>query len=336
MIDGVGAGTASVRPPLIATVLLVLMPSGLQAVQASAIRIDGIVVSGPDSVARPTTNVELHRITADSGVVVDQTISGADGSFLLSVAREDDPGAVWLAVARHLGVSYFGPAVHPGADPPRPYVIQVFDTTVVASPEDADLVARRVAITPGVDAEGRTAVAELLDVRGPGDRAVVRASPGEPVWETVLPEGASSFAALPGGVPAEALSRRGDTVSVAAALSPMGLRIGFRYLVPGGTLRLPTPQAASEFVILVDERLGRVDVPGFTPASRGREADSGDSAMARFTAVGVARGAAVDIVFEPRGDSGSGPAWVWIGVGALLTAAAAASARRGSGPPVAT
>lgn len=321
---------------LISGALLVLVPSHLQAVQAGALRIEGLVVSGPDSLPRPAIDVELHRVTPDSGGVVGETISRADGSFLLDIAREENSGAVWLAVARHLGISYFGPPVHSGADPPTPYVIQVFDTTVVASAQAADLAARRVVVTPGVDAEGRTSVAELLDVRGPADRALVRLSPDEPVWETMLPAGASAFAALPGGVPAEALSTRGDTLSVAAALTPMGLRISFRYLVPGGTLRLPTPQAVSEFVILVDESLGVAEISGLERVSQGSVPVSPGSTMARFTAAAVAKGETVDVMLERRRSPRPVAAWVWMGVGALLTAAAAGTVGRGRVPAVVT
>lgn len=327
------AGSAPAIPLLIVGALLVVVPSDLQAVQAASIRIEGLVVSGPDSLLRPAIVVELHRVTADSGRIVDETISRPDGSFLFSAARDENSGSVWLAVARHLGISYFGPPVHSGADPPSPYVIQVFDTTVVTSPQAADLVRRRVVVIPGADAEGRTSVAEMIDVRGPMDRALVRVSPAQPVWETVLPAGASDFAILPGGVLAEALSRRGDTLSVAAALTPMGLRIGFRYLVPGGVIRLPTPQAASEFVVLVDERLGAAEIPGLVRVSQGSVPESTASTMARFTASGVAKGTAVNVMLERRRSPGSAPAWVWIGVGALLTAAAVASAR-GRGPAV--
>ncbi|MEN8143991.1 MAG: hypothetical protein ABFS14_03490 [Gemmatimonadota bacterium] len=321
---------------LLAGMLLALVPADLQAAQSADISLEGLVVSGSDSVPRAAIDVELHRITADSGGAVDETVSGADGSFLLSITRQEDSGAVLLGVARHLGISYFGPAVHSGADPPSPYVIQVFDTTAVASPQAADLVARRIVVTPGVDAEGRMSVAEVLDVRGPQDRALVRMGPGEPVWETVLPAGATAFAALPGAVPVEALSRRGDTLAVAAALTPMGLRIGFRYLVPGGPLRLPTPQAAAEFVVLVDESLGAADIPGFRRVSQGVAADSPGSSMARFARADVPSGSPVEIVINPRSAPGRTNAWVWLGLGALLIAAAAASAVWARGRPAIT
>ena len=58
----------------------------------------------------------MHKITASAGEVVDSTAADSRGRFTLSMDASDDPAALYAAAALNDGLSYFGPALHPGME----------------------------------------------------------------------------------------------------------------------------------------------------------------------------------------------------------------------------
>jgi len=160
------------------------------------------VVALPDSIPVRGARVELHRVTEQGGVVVDSTVSDAMGRFSFLLSSNEEPGAVFLAAARHHGILYWGPPVHAASPTDRvDYVVAVFDTTVVSAPDgDLRTSIRHVVITPGI---AGLQVEEIIDIEGRPERTLVTSVDSIPVWVAELGAGASGVVLAEGGAPAE-------------------------------------------------------------------------------------------------------------------------------------
>lgn len=296
-----------------ASVFLIPGTSHAQVVQ-------GVVISGRDSSAVAGSVVLMHKITASAGEVVDSTAADSRGRFTLSMDASDDPAALYAAAALNDGLSYFGPALHPGMEPPDPYTIVVHETELIdGTLAESRIKLRHVVVSP--TAHGLLQITEVVDVAGVPDRALATASVVDPIWTLELPSGIQSWTPVPGGLPAEAVSIVGNRVEVRAKLPPSGMRVAFSYFRDGPEVDLPVAHPTDRIeVILVGAE--EESLVGLSP---GTSTDlPPESNAKRFVAVGVEPGIEVGLTLESE-SAPTGPVLIWAVVGLALLAAAGLS-----------
>ncbi len=300
---------------------LTILAAAIAPAEGRAQDFRGTVISGSDSLPIPGSTVLLHRVTTNAGVVVDSTRTDASGRFALTVAEEDEPGALYVAAALSGGVSYFGPALHPGMDVPDPYLIVVHETErITVRPVDSSIRFRHVVVAP--TAHGLVQVTDVIDIDGRPDRALAMEPETEPIWVLELPAGVQSWSPIQGGLAGEALSLTDRRVEVRAVLPPSGMRVAFNYYREGPGVDLTSAYPTDRIeVILVDAEAERLE--GLEP---GRPTDlPSRGTAARFVASGVGAGEAVGLVLAVESPP-RGPALTWVVIGLIMLAAAALSA----------
>ena len=291
--------------------------------------VEGLVISGRDSTAVPGAVVLMHRIAANSGEVVDSVKADSRGRFSLSINADDEPGALYSIAALNDGVSYFGPALHPGMEPPNPYTIVVHETETIEGPlANSRIMLRHVVVSP--TAHGLLQISEVVDVAGDPNRALATTSPAEPMWTVELPSGFQSWTPMAGGLPPEALSLVGNRLEVRAKLPPSGMRVAFSYFVEGPEVDLPISHPTDRIeVILVGAE--EKSVVGLSPGSSAGLPPASNAK--RFVAAGVEPGTEVGLTLKSE-TAPSGPVRIWVFVGLALLVAAGLSAvvaRRSAG-----
>ncbi len=312
------------RTASLGVLLLVTWGSGNAWAQADD-EVSGLVVL-PDSVPVAGALVELHRVTQDSGAIVDSTRTRPDGGFRFALDRDADPGAVYLIGARRGGIVYWGPALHGVRARPlddAPITISVFDTTAVDGPQsDLRVGLRHVVLTPG---SAGTQVDEIIDLLGRGERTLVSALDSVPIWRASLARDAHGVIPATAESSPQDLLLTGGYVGLLSALPPAGVRLGVSYFVPSQEYLLTLEHVTDRLELLV------VGVPGLELEVEGVEeasmsgSDMGMS-MRRFTATGLGPLAVVRVGLriEQRGTRG---AWLWV-LAAVLLGAAAITSRR--------
>ena len=210
------------------------------AAPAAAQRLHGRVLRGERPV--PGVPVELHRVTKSGAGVVQNGVSGADGSFTFSLPPADTGGfTVLFATAFHQGVRYFGSPLH-SSESLAGYAVQVYDTVSLPREAAPVRVARRdVIVFP--DADGGAEVDEIVQVLNTGDRTLVSAS-GMPVWEFRLPAGVGAFEVGDGQISPQSVRQMGDRVLVLGPLPPGRHELFLRYRLRRGGERTVLPLAA--------------------------------------------------------------------------------------------
>jgi hypothetical protein len=321
-----GSGTPFRSSPLAALILAGIL-AGALPVQAQNVR--GLVLSAADSSTVPAAMVILHRITADTGQVADSTQSDAEGRFSLTITADDTPETIYAAAAVRDGVSYFGPAMHAGMEPPDPYRIFVAETETITEPVEGNAVTfRHVVISP--TAHGLLQIAEVVDVAGVPGRAMRMEDGSRPIWSIQLPDGAQSWSAIEGGLPPQALTFADDRVEARATLPPNGIRLAYSYYSEGSKLEFPVEHATDRFeIILVGAEVKALS--GLRPGDATDLPPGG--AAKRFVAAGIPPGGSVGLTI--RSDQAPrGPVLIWGLIGVALLAAAglsAVAARRSTG-----
>ena len=315
-----GSPVPWVRALALLTCVVAFRPSGTLGAQS----LEGRVLRA-DSAPVADALVELHRITADSGAIVDAARTRADGGFRFVVDPAVDPGAVYLASARYSGILYWGPPVHGGSavlgEGAGPFTIAVYDTAAVGGPS-GDLVVgiRHVVLTPGRES---LQVDEVIDVKGPRDRTLVSIGDSVPVWQGSLGRGARGATPTTTDVSPQDMLLRGSTVGLLGVLPPGGARLGVSYFVASLEYVLTLEHPTDRLEVLV------VDVPGLEVDATGvreaptERADRG-AAMRRFAATDLAAGATIRLrlgITEP----GSPAVWPWLTAAVLLSLGALAS-----------
>lgn len=277
--------------------------------------LEGRVVHAADSSGVASVPVQLHRVTATSGAVVDSTISSPDGSFEFRLAEDSGTGALWLAAARHEGMLYFGPARHSGQTVDGPYEVLVYDSvTVTTQPPDLRVGIRHLVVTAGPS--GGFDVAEVIDVLGPSDRTLVPVPDTVTMWSSSLPASAVAPRAIEGGVPPEVVTFESGRVQLRSMISPLGARITFAYTTrrPELEIRIEHPTDRLEVVVAGLN----VEVTGAEP---GETSLTGDPSIRRYQARNLSSGATVRIAVVEPPDSGR-LVWAWALIGMALLVAA--------------
>ena len=302
---------------------LLLALAGLWALPVHAqSRIEGSVFLR-DSVPVSGVALELHRVTEESGALVDSTESGVEGRFLFDLESSAAPGPVYLVGARYGGVLYWGAPLHgAGLDTIRDYRVFVFDTVLVRSPvKDLAIPFRHLVLTPAV---GGMQVEEIIDVKGRAGHTLVPAADSSVVWSATLAVGAHAVIPIQGGVPPEDVIPSEGTVGYSGPLAPTGIRIVLQYVVPGGQFQLPVEEATDRLELLIAGRPGmELEVSGLEEA---RTDEDMGGAVRRFSGAGLEAGHVVGAQVGWR-QPGRRSAWLWLVASGALAALAFLSAR---------
>jgi hypothetical protein len=292
------------------------IPAAAQDLTGRVILRDSIPVAGAP--------VQLHRVTADSGSVIDSTTTDRSGQFRFSVSGREDEGTVFLMSARHDGVVYWSPPVHGGdlADEPVSLDVLVYDSLVVRKPvADLTVSLRHVVVTPG---SSGLQVDEIVDVEGRRGRTLVSEPESIPLWNAPLARDALGLTPGAAGVVPGDLVLSNGQAGFRGVLPPSGTRVAVSYVLPSHDYVLDIGHPTRRLDILV-----RV-VPGVEVEARGvSEAPVGegmDASVRRFTASDLAVGTTV-ILTAAMSERGRGAAFVWLVVSLVLGASAFVSAR---------
>lgn len=317
--------------PLVAVLLAasLLAPAPARAQDAST-QLTGRVVhrvgageemDGGEGVA--DVQVELHRVTAGGGEVVDSTVSGPDGGFRFRLEADDEARPLYLAAVRYQGVRYFGPALHSGMSAEEPYEVAVYDTTTVtAPPADLRVGVRHVVVTPGP--EGGLDVAEVVDVIGPDDRTIVAASDTLSLWSTALPEGARNPQVIEGGAPAEVIRFVGGRVELGSMVTPVGVRLSYTYGLDGDELEVPIEHPTDRVEVVVAG--AEAEVSG---ASHAETTTRAGRLIHRYEGTSLKPGETIGIRLVDEGHGVDRWALIWAAIGLALLGGAVALALTG-------
>ena len=312
--------------PLAAAAFLAAAPGAQEPARP---RLEGRVVTGDAPV--PSAAVVLHRVTPEAGGEIDTVFSSAEGSFAFDLPTVPDPGGrgeVYFASVEHLGVMYFGPAIHRPVQLDSAYVIEVHDTAVApAGGAPLPLQMRYVVLEPLGEA---WQVTDLFQVQNEGDRTLV-AGEGA-VWSFPLPAAGSDFR-MGGDVPPDAVRFSDGAVHVSVPVPPGPRQFVVRYTIEELRLELALPGAVHAVELLVTEPAPPVEVEGLRPMEP-VELDPGVT-YRRFA--GTELRDAVVSVRPGRPTTGPPVEWLGVGLGMVLAAAALwALRRRGPSPRPAT
>ncbi len=317
-----GSFVASKNGPGRARVPAMLAMLAVCAAALPAQEIRGTVYSAADSSAVAAAMVILHRITAIAGEVVDSTTADASGRFRLTIEEAENPEVLYAAAAVRGGVSYFGPVLHPGMEPPDSYDIYVYELESTEAPVTSSAVLlRHVVVSP--TAHGLLQVGEIVDVAGTPGRALRTADPSIPIWSMALPRGYQSWAAIEGGLPPESITESGGRVEARATLPPNGMRLSYGYFIEGKDLEFPIEYPTERFeLILVG--VGEDELRGLRPEELSDLPPGSDAR--RFVASDLAPGASVGLTIESE-PVAWGPVLIAALIGVALLGAAAISYR---------
>lgn len=310
--------------PLLAVLLFATAPA---VAQDAPREFTGRVVhgagGGEDTDGMAGVQVELHRVSAGGGGVVDSTVSGPDGSFRFRLEADDEARPLYLAAVRYLGVRYFGSALHAGMSADEPYEVAVYDTAMVtAPPSDLRVGVRHVVVTPGL--EGGLDVAEVVDVIGPEDRTIVSASDTLSLWSTALPEGARNPQVIEGGAPAEVVRFVGGRVELGSMVTPVGVRLSYTYGLDGDELELPIEHPTDRVEVVVAG--AEAEVSG---ASHAETTTRAGRLIHRYEGTSLQPGGTISIRLVDEGRGVDRWALIWAAIGLALLGGAAALALTG-------
>ncbi|HEX6107474.1 MAG TPA: hypothetical protein VFZ26_17935 [Gemmatimonadales bacterium] len=216
-----------------------------------------------DTTALAGVRVVLHRVGTDVQGPIDSMLSGAGGRFLLRYVP--DTGAVFLLSARRHGIEYFSRPL--AAEPDRPdtgLALLVYDTSSTAP---ITLAARHLVIPRPGEGGGREVI-DLIVLRNAGHLARVAPDSLGASWSLPLPPGSEGLEVGESDVSSEAVTRRGDTLLLAAPVGPGEKQLSLQYHLPGGMAVVAVPVGAGGglFNVLVEETGSKVTGPGLAPA----------------------------------------------------------------------
>lgn len=234
--------------PLAVFLILPVSPI-LPALSAQTIRAGGAVLR-PDSTAVPGARVVLHQVGRVLQGPLDSTRTDQRGRFRFSF--RPDTSALYLLSVRHAGIEYFSPPVHTNPERPDTTIrIIAYDTSSTAP---VLLEARHLVLTrPGED--GSRSALDLVVLLNSGQRTRVAPDSAGISWGGLLPQGTMGLEVGESDVSPDAVTRRGDSLLVAAPLAPGEKQVTVQYVIPAGRkdLQLRFTQPVSMVNVLAEE-----------------------------------------------------------------------------------
>ncbi len=217
---------------------------------AQTISAAGVVLKA-DSTAVPGSRVVLHQVGRALQGPLDSTRTDRRGRFRFSF--RPDTSAVYLVSVRHSGIEYFSPPVHTNPERPDTAIrVIVYDTSSAAP---VSLQARHLVLSrPGED--GSRSVLDLIVLLNGGRRTRVAPDSVAASWGGLLPGGTIGLELGESDVSPEAVTRRGDSLLVAAPLAPGEKQITVQYALPAGrrNLELRFTEPVSSVNVLAEEK----------------------------------------------------------------------------------
>jgi hypothetical protein len=211
-------------PALVAFTILPVLP----VLSAQTIPAGGAVLKA-DSTPVPGTRVVLHQVGRALQAPLDSTRTDRRGRFRF--AFRPDTTALYLLSVRHAGIEYFSPPVHTNPERPDTAIrVIVYDTS---STTPVSLEARHLVLTrPGED--GSRSVLDLIVLLNAGQRTRVAPDSAGASWGGLLPRGTIGLELGESDISPDAVTRRGDSLLVAAPLAPGEKQVTVQYVIPAG------------------------------------------------------------------------------------------------------
>ena len=234
--------------PLTILLILPVLPV-VPGLAAQTVRAGGAVLRA-DSTPVPGTRVVLHQVGRMLQGPLDSTKTDRRGRFRF--AFRPDTSALYLLSVRHAGIEYFSPPVHTNPERPDTTIrVLVYDTS---SSAPIALEARHLVVTrPGED--GSRSVLDLVVLLNSGNRTRVAPDSAGASWGGLLPRGTMGLEVGESDVSPDAVTRRGDSLLVAAPLAPGEKQVTVQYVIPAGSkeLELPFTEPVSSVNVLAEE-----------------------------------------------------------------------------------
>jgi hypothetical protein len=220
-------------------------------------------VINADSAAVSGVRVVLHRVGQTVQGPIDSSRSDSRGRFRFSY--RPDSNTFYVASGRSSGIEYFStPLPTNPARQDTTIQIVVYDTSSTAP---VQLEARHLVLTrPGED--GSRGVLDLIMLRNSGRHTRIARDTLGASWGMSLPSGTIGLQVGESDVSAEAISRRGDSLFIGAAISPGEKQLSLQYQVPPRVrvLELPLDADSAPINVMVEEPGVTVTGPGLEPA----------------------------------------------------------------------
>jgi hypothetical protein len=201
------------------------------------------------------TWIVLHRVGNDSAAPIDSIRTDASGHFAFHYRATGDTTAMYFIAASYSGIAYFTPPLRKAIVAGGDADLFVYDTT--SAPVSISVRGRHVIVTSPDTGKGRSVI-EVYELSN--DTSVTRvAGTGEtPTFETTVPDGATSFAASDGDIPADAVKFENGRVRVFAPLAPGIKQLSFHYRIPLNKAPIAIPSVAPVAVleVLVEDMQG--------------------------------------------------------------------------------
>jgi hypothetical protein len=211
----------------------------------------------------PGVLVVLHRVGKAVQGPIDSSGTDRRGRFRFSY--RPDSATFYIASSQYSGIEYFSTPLptNPGR-PDTSVQIVVYDTSSTAPVE---LEARHLVLTrPGAD--GSRGVLDLIMLRNSGRHTRIARDTLGASWALPLPRGTVGLQVGESDVSAGAISRRGDSLFIGAAIAPGEKQLTLQYQAPPrvSTLELPLGPESAPFNLLIEEAGVKVSGPGLQPA----------------------------------------------------------------------
>ncbi|HVH66482.1 MAG TPA: hypothetical protein VM716_01295 [Gemmatimonadales bacterium] len=284
--------------------------------------VSGRLLYGAAGRPLPNAWVVLHAVSpSGGGEPIDSARTDGRGTYTLTISRPDS-SAVYVVSSWRAGIAYFSePVPRDGASGRgarttlRP--LYVYDTSSTGPPLR---LARRLVTVTRVKRDGSRDVLELIELENPGSTTRVAADTVRPTWAGAIPSSAIQFQLGQGDVSPQAVTLRGDSVSVYGPLPPRERKqLSYAYVLPATVRRidLPIDQGTDELDLLLEDTAAVVTARALD--SLGVEHIEGRP-FARYRSRELAAGAALAIVFpEPRFSAEALVPWV-VGLAGLALA----------------
>jgi hypothetical protein len=295
--------------------------------------VDGRVVrpSAEELVGVPGLWVVLHRVGTDAQGPLDSVRTSARGSYRFRYGRAGGEDAVYFVSASYGGLAYFSAPLRDAAVTGEDAEIVVYDTTSRPIP----IAVRGHHIIVAEPSGGEREIIEVFELSN--DTSLTRVSPsaGEPVWSTLLPDGARDPEVRQGDVGADAVTFEAGRAKVFAPLSPGLRQLAYSYRVAAAALPLSLPVEHHAEMLEVLVEAPNADVSG-ARLERTDPVSVEGRAFSRFLADEVPPDAVVRIDLE---ESAAMRRALWLRIVAIAVGAAmllalariAATSRRRAG-----
>ncbi len=261
----------------------------------------------------------LHAITGDSGAALDSAVTGRDGSFSFTLSG-DSARTIFLVAVRYDSVLYLGSPIR-AMVPPEPYVVNVFPSRAVASPDTFPITRRSLVLT--YDGDGAR-VLDAIELDNGGDTTLVGSGSGQGAWRVALPEGAVDPQALQGDMFPGGVRFVAGYALLDPSLRPGANQVLLQYRLPSDRPpRFTTVHPLQRLEVLWSGTDRVLFGGGMTPAEPvSFHGDTYRALVANFVPGGS------PLALQIQGGHSRTAAWLFIVAGLLLAAGAFVSWRR--------